>query len=48
MDEKIVFCFQMIINTEWQGFGKDGCLDFIRTEYDKGLASIAKHPGKAV
>lgn len=37
---------QMCINTEWGGFGEDGCIDDIRTrfdgEVDKGSLNIGK------
>lgn len=28
---------QVIIDTEWMEFGDDGCLDFMRTEYDREI-----------
>ncbi|XP_070201593.1 hexokinase-4-like isoform X2 [Littorina saxatilis] len=42
MDEHVK---HMIINTEWGGLGNKGCLDFIRTEFDRALdtSSINKN-----
>lgn len=37
---------QVIINTEWGAFGDNGCLDFIRTEYDRELDTYSINPGK--
>lgn len=37
---------QVIVNTEWGAFGDDGCLDFIRTEYDRDVDNISLNPGK--
>lgn len=37
---------QVIVNTEWHNFGEDGCLDFIRSEYDIEVDKHSKHPGK--
>ena len=38
--------FQVLINTEWGAFGDNGCLDFIRTEYDRELDTYSINPGK--
>lgn len=38
--------FQVIINTEWGAFGDNGCLDFVRTEYDRELDTFSINPGK--
>ena len=38
--------FQVIINTEWGAFGDNGCLDFLRTEYDRELDTFSINPGK--
>lgn len=37
---------QVIINTEWGAFGDNGCLDFVRTEYDRELDTYSINPGK--
>lgn len=37
---------QVIVNTEWGAFGDDGCLDFIRTQYDKEVDKISLNTGK--
>jgi len=37
---------QVIVNTEWGAFGDDGCLDFIRTQYDREVDNISLNPGK--
>ncbi|KAK3581784.1 hypothetical protein CHS0354_027250 [Potamilus streckersoni] len=37
---------QMLINTEWGAFGDNGCLDFVRTEYDRELDNFSINPGK--
>ncbi|KAL7670067.1 hypothetical protein ACOME3_005005 [Neoechinorhynchus agilis] len=37
---------QVIINMEWGAFGDGGCLDFIRTNYDKTLDENSVNPGK--
>jgi len=37
---------QVIVNTEWGAFGDDGCLDFMRTQYDKEVDMISLNPGK--
>lgn len=36
---------QMCINTEWGGFGDDGSLQDILTEFDKRLDSESTNPG---
>lgn len=36
----------MIINTEWGAFGDNGCLDFIRTEFDRSLDDQSLNPGR--
>ncbi|EDW66940.1 hexokinase type 1 [Drosophila virilis] len=36
----------MIINTEWNNFGSNGHLDFIRTEFDKIVDAESNNPGK--
>ena len=42
----LVLYLQVIINTEWGAFGDNGCLDFIRTEYDRELDTYSINPGK--
>jgi hexokinase len=37
---------QVIVNTEWGAFGDDGCLNFIRTQYDREVDNISLNPGK--
>ncbi|KAG8202144.1 hypothetical protein JTE90_010503 [Oedothorax gibbosus] len=37
---------QVIVNTEWGAFGDDGCLDFIRTQYDREVDNISLNPKK--
>ncbi|KAK8722199.1 hypothetical protein OTU49_012319 [Cherax quadricarinatus] len=37
---------QVVINTEWGAFGDNGCLDFVRTEYDNNIDSESVNPGK--
>ncbi|NWJ11238.1 HXK1 protein, partial [Crypturellus undulatus] len=37
---------KMCINTEWGGFGDNGCIDSIRTEYDKEVDEGSLNPGK--
>ncbi|CAI9739073.1 hexokinase-2-like isoform X1 [Octopus vulgaris] len=37
---------QVIINTEWGAFGDNGCLDIVRTEYDRELDTYSINPGK--
>ncbi|XP_041370918.1 hexokinase-1-like isoform X2 [Gigantopelta aegis] len=39
---------QVIINTEWGAFGDNGCLDFVRTEYDRELDTYSINPGKQI
>lgn len=36
----------VIINTEWGAFGDDGCLDFIRTSFDRTIDKNSRNPGK--
>lgn len=35
----------VIINTEFGAFGEDGCLDYIRTEFDKQVDAESLRPG---
>ncbi|XP_068114640.1 hexokinase HKDC1-like isoform X2 [Hyperolius riggenbachi] len=37
---------KMCINTEWGGFGDNGCLSDIQTEYDKHVDEKSLNPGK--
>ncbi|MEE6488144.1 hypothetical protein FKM82_015142 [Ascaphus truei] len=37
---------QMCINTEWGGFGDNGCLDDFRTKYDIDVDGKSLNPGK--
>ncbi|XP_045134088.1 hexokinase type 2-like isoform X2 [Portunus trituberculatus] len=37
---------QVIINTEWGAFGDNGCLDFVRTEYDNTIDRESINPGR--
>ncbi|XP_027818031.1 hexokinase HKDC1 isoform X1 [Ovis aries] len=37
---------KMCINTEWGGFGDNGCLDDIQTQYDKEVDEGSLNPGK--
>ncbi|XP_054722126.1 hexokinase-2-like [Uloborus diversus] len=37
---------QVIINTEWGAFGDNGCLNFLRTEYDYQVDEISLNKGK--
>ncbi|XP_007095808.2 hexokinase HKDC1 [Panthera tigris] len=37
---------KMCINTEWGGFGDNGCIDDIRTQYDKKVDEGSLNPGK--
>ncbi|KAM3835613.1 hexokinase HKDC1-like isoform 1-T1 [Vipera latastei] len=37
---------RMCINTEWGGFGDNGCIDNFRTKYDKEVDSGSLNPGK--
>lgn len=39
---------QVIINMEWGAFGDNGCLDFIRTEYDAEVDKTSLNPGKQI
>ncbi|KAK3765894.1 hypothetical protein RRG08_002140 [Elysia crispata] len=39
---------QVIINTEWGAFGDNGCLDFMRTEYDHELDTFSINPAKQI
>ncbi|XP_016053914.1 PREDICTED: putative hexokinase HKDC1 [Miniopterus natalensis] len=37
---------KMCINTEWGGFGDNGCIDDIRTQYDREVDEGSLNPGK--
>ncbi|XP_071521980.1 hexokinase type 2 isoform X2 [Panulirus ornatus] len=37
---------QVVINTEWGAFGDNGCLDFVRTQYDINIDRESINPGK--
>lgn len=37
---------QMCVNMEWGAFGDNGCLDDIRTEYDRIVDDFSLNPGK--
>jgi len=37
---------QVVINTEWGAFGDNGCLEFIRTEYDHAIDANSINPGR--
>ncbi|NXF89566.1 HXK1 protein, partial [Eubucco bourcierii] len=37
---------KMCINTEWGGFGDNGCIDNIRTKYDREVDEGSLNPGK--
>ncbi|XP_043452449.1 hexokinase HKDC1 [Prionailurus bengalensis] len=37
---------KMCINTEWGGFGDNGCIDDIRTQYDEKVDEGSLNPGK--
>jgi hexokinase len=37
---------QVIINMEWGAFGDNGCLDYLRTEYDIEVDKTSLNPGK--
>lgn len=37
---------QMIINTEWGALGDNGCLEFIRTSYDRDIDDQSINRGK--
>ena len=39
---------QMIINTEWGGFGGNGELDFIKTKWDDAVDEGSMNPGKQI
>ncbi|XP_054711281.1 hexokinase-2-like [Uloborus diversus] len=39
---------KMIVNTEWGAFGDDGCLDFLRTKFDKEIDKESCNKGKQV
>jgi len=39
---------QVIINTEWGAFGDNGCLDFMRTEFDRELDTFSINPSKQI
>ncbi|EJW73018.1 hypothetical protein WUBG_16074 [Wuchereria bancrofti] len=36
----------MIINIEWGAFGDNGCIDFLRTEFDRDVDGGSINPGK--
>nr|CDP97222.1 Bm10227 [Brugia malayi] len=37
---------EMIINIEWGAFGDNGCIDFLRTEFDRDVDGGSINPGK--
>lgn len=37
---------RMCVNMEWGAFGDSGCLDDIRTEYDRAVDDFSLNPGK--
>lgn len=37
---------RMCINMEWGAFGDNGCLDDLRTEYDRAVDDFSLNPGK--
>jgi len=37
---------RMCVNMEWGAFGDNGCLDDIRTEYDRNVDELSLNPGK--
>lgn len=37
---------RMCVNMEWGAFGDNGCLDDIRTEYDRAVDDFSLNPGK--
>ena len=39
---------QVIINMEWGAFGDNGCLDFLRTEYDVEVDKTSLNPNKQI
>lgn len=41
----ISFLFQVIIDTEWGGFGDHNEADYILTRYDKIVDAGSVHPG---
>lgn len=43
---KCLLQLQVIINTEWGAFGDNGCLDFVRTEYDNTIDRESINPGR--
>ncbi len=38
----------VVVNTEWGGFGNTGSLDIIRTHYDHELDAQSRNPGRQV
>ena len=38
----------VIVNTSWGYFGAKGCLDFVRTEFDKENDARSSQPGQCV
>lgn len=45
-DEDLNEPSQVIINTEWGAFGDDGCIDFIRTYYDRQIDERSLNVGR--
>ena len=39
---------KVIINTNWGSFGENGCLDFLRTEFDKENDARSSKPGEGI
>lgn len=37
---------QVIINTEWGAFGDSGCLEFLRTPFDRQIDEVSLNKGK--
>lgn len=37
---------KMCINTEWGAFGDNGCIEYIRTKYDREVDEDSLNPGK--
>ena len=37
---------RMCVNMEWGAFGDNGCLDDMRTEYDRAVDDLSLNPGK--
>ena len=37
---------RMCVNMEWGAFGDNGCLDDVRTEYDRAVDDFSLNPGK--